>query len=363
MDESLSSALRNYIISHSGVIFENDYQTGVVRPNLALLAFGPKAVNRDETLFSDLRNMSLTRDEGAPISVLEEQIVKFRERNDIAQFRGMIQASTDKKRQAYFKEADRLRLQGLEPEPTPGARGAGIAAPVAVLLSSPRLQNDGELSAVDAGVSKRYIDAQLLHLSSIAPSIPRAVPETAAASKSQHKSCCFICSRDFANHSCLTRHFRDAHLVDGTFDKPLPCRECKRAGGGGAEVVVHGPAQWCNHLEHIHGLIHTPSVNAGVNPRHSMPASRLICLLCEAPMASTSALLAHMDRTEIPRYRKVGYGIRTADGFNRRWHYRVSLHTYWVTLGQEEMVPLHGNYSCIASSTTVRYYIYWIKYG
>ncbi|KAM7209967.1 hypothetical protein V8F06_014645, partial [Rhypophila decipiens] len=131
-----SSTLRNNIMSHSRAIFENDYQTGVVRPNLASLAFGPKAVSRDETLFSELRNMSLTRDEGAPNSVSEEQISKFRKRNDIAEFRAMIMASTDKSektrlhnqikttvntciklqldvdRQAYFKEADRLRLQG-----------------------------------------------------------------------------------------------------------------------------------------------------------------------------------------------------------------------------------------------------------
>lgn len=93
--ESLPSALRNYVMSHSGAIFETDYQTGVVRPNLAALAFGPQAVHRDDTLFSDLRNMSLTRDEGAPISVSKGQIAKFQERNDIAEFRAMIWALID----------------------------------------------------------------------------------------------------------------------------------------------------------------------------------------------------------------------------------------------------------------------------
>ncbi|KAM7213602.1 Protein of unknown function (DUF3435) domain containing protein, partial [Rhypophila decipiens] len=271
MDGILSSALRNYIMSHSGAIFEHDYQTGVVRPNLASLAFGPKTVSRDETLFNELRNMTLTRDEDAPISVSEERIAKFQTRNDITELRAMIHASTKKSeknrlnkqikhtidtciklqldadRQAYFKEADQLRLRGLEPEPAPGARGAGRAAPVAALLSGSGLQNDGESLAVGVSVSEQYIDAQLLHLSSIAPSVPRGVPGTAAASKSQQKSCCFICSRGFSNRSCLTRHFRDAHLVDGTFDNPFACPVCKRAGA--AEVVVHDPAQWCNHLE------------------------------------------------------------------------------------------------------------------
>ncbi|KAM7210426.1 hypothetical protein V8F06_014199 [Rhypophila decipiens] len=181
--------------------------------------------------------MFLTRDKSTPISVSEEQIAKFRARNDIAEFRAL-----DRDRQAYFKKADQLRLQGLEPEPTPEAKGAGIAAPVAALLSCPRPQNDGNSSAMDARMSERYIDAQLLHLSSIAPSVPRGAPETAAASKSHQKSCCFICSRGFANRFCLTRHFRDAHLVDGTFDKPLAYQECKRPGA--PEVLIHGLAQY-----------------------------------------------------------------------------------------------------------------------
>ncbi|KAK4207480.1 hypothetical protein QBC37DRAFT_380047 [Rhypophila decipiens] len=339
MDESLSSALRNYVMSHSGAIFEHDYQTGVLRPNLASLAFGPKAVSRDETLFNELRNMTLTRDEGAPISVSEEKIAKFQKRNDITELRAMIHASTNKSeknrlnkqikhtidtyiklqldadRQAYFKEADQLRLQGLEPEPAPGTRGAGRAAPVAALLSGSGPQNDGESLAVGVSVSEQYIDAQLLHLSSIAPSVPRGVPGTAAASKSQQKSCSFICSRSFSNRSCLTRHFWDAHLVDGTFDNHLACPVCKRAGA--AEVVVHDPAQWCNHLEHTHGLTHTPRVNPGVNPRDCASNSGLICLLCEAPMTSTSTLLTHMNRTEIPLFRKdarVACGPCTREG-------------------------------------------------
>jgi hypothetical protein len=346
--DSLSSALRNYVMNHSGAIFETDYQTGVVRPNLAALAFGPKAVRRDETLFNDLRNMTLTRDEGAPISVSKEKIAEFQGRKDIARFRAEIQAATDQgeknrlhrqikstietckklqldaDRQAYFEEADRLRLRGLEPEPTLGAGGPGIAAPVAALLSRLRLQDESEPLTIDTSISELYIEAQRLHLSSIALSLPRQVPEqvaaskpqrapqapeTAAASKPHRDSCCFVCSKGYVNRSCLTRHFRNKHLADGTFDKPFACRECKRAGA--TEVVVHGPAQWCNHLEHTHGLIHTPSVNPGASPRDRPSNPPLICLLCETPMASASTLLDHMNRTEIPRYRK---GLSVACG-------------------------------------------------
>jgi hypothetical protein len=110
-------------------------------------------------LFEDLRNITLIQDKGAPISVLEAQVAKFQERRDIAKLRNKIQASTNKlkksrlrsqissiletykrlqlevDRQAYFKEADRLRLQGSEPNPTPGAGGPGVAALVAACLS------------------------------------------------------------------------------------------------------------------------------------------------------------------------------------------------------------------------------------
>ncbi|KAK4237967.1 hypothetical protein C8A03DRAFT_34023, partial [Achaetomium macrosporum] len=339
LDESLSSALRNYVMSHSGAVFENDYQTGVVRANLHGLAFGPNAVRRDEELFSNLRNMTLTWDEGAPISVSKEQVAKFRERKDIAEFRARIQASTDSSerkklhsqinssietctrpqleadRQAYFKEADPLRLQGIEPEPTPGAGGPGRAAPVADLLARLCLRDEHKSLTVDKSVSERYINAQLQDLSSITASVPRQVSKTAAASEAQRDSCCFVCSKGFTNRSSLTRHFRKTHLVDGTFDGPLACRECKRTGA--AEVVFHGPAEWCNHLEHTHGLIHTPRLNPGASPLDCPSNSPLSCLLCEAPMTSASTLRTHMNRTEIPRYREEDLracGVCTREG-------------------------------------------------
>ncbi|KAL2020079.1 hypothetical protein VTK56DRAFT_8883 [Thermocarpiscus australiensis] len=215
-------------------------------------------------LFNDLRNMTLTRDEGGPISVSEAQVAKFRERRDIAKLRDKIQASTDKleksrlrsqissiletckrlqlevDRQTYFKEADRLRLQGVEPNPTPGAGGPGAAAPVAACLSrwTPR---DGEFPTNDTSAAEQYVAAQLLYLSSTVTKARRPAPKAAAPSKSQGDSCCFVCFKGFTNLSSLTRHFRDTYLVDGTFEEPLACRECKRAGA--AEVIVHGPAQ------------------------------------------------------------------------------------------------------------------------
>ncbi len=320
--ESLSGALRNYVMGHSDDVFKTEYQTGVVRANLAALAFGPNAVHRDDRLFDDLRCMSLTRDEGAPISVSKERIAEF----DITGFRAKIQDTTDpdvkkslrsqisatikrctqlqleEDRQAYLKEADSLRLQGLAPEPTPGAGGPGIAAPVAALLSGPGPGDEGWSRPIGTSLSERYIDAQLLHLSTTASSVPSQVPGTAPASESPGDSWCFVCRRNVANRSSLTRHFLRAHLSDGTFDKPFACPECRRLGA--AEAVVHDPAQWRNHLEHIHGSINTPNINPDASPRGRMSNSPLICLLCGIPLASPRALVDHMNRTEIPRFRK-----------------------------------------------------------
>ncbi|KAK4110185.1 hypothetical protein N656DRAFT_303872 [Canariomyces notabilis] len=326
-------------MGHSGPVFENDYQTAVVRANLAAIAFGPKAVRRDETLFNDLRSMTLTRDEGAPIKVSEAQIAKFRERKDIAKIRDEIQHTTDKleksrlrgqirsiletckrlqleqDRQAYFKEADRLRLQGLEPTPTPGMGGPGTAAPVAACLSRWRPRDEGELPPNDTSASEQYVDAQLLYLSSTVATARQRASEAAAPSESQQISCCFACFKGYPTRSGLTRHFQDTHLDDGTFDNPFACPPCRRAGA--AEVIVHGPAEWCNHLEHTHGLIHTPRFNRGASYRGFPSNSPLACLLCEEPMASMNTLLAHMNRTEIPRYRKnlrVDCGACTREG-------------------------------------------------
>jgi hypothetical protein len=47
-----------------------------------------------------------------------------------------------------------------------------------------------------------------------------------------------------------------------------------------AEVIFNDPAQWCNHLEHTHGLIHTPRFSSGVRPQDSPSSSKLTCLLC-----------------------------------------------------------------------------------
>ncbi|KAK4244552.1 hypothetical protein C7999DRAFT_43822 [Corynascus novoguineensis] len=142
-------------MGHSGPVFENDYQTAVVRANLAAIAFGPKAVRQDETLFNDLRNITLTRDEGAPIKHTTDKLEKSRLRGQISSILETCKRlQLEQDRQAYFKEADRLRLQGFEPTPTPGMGGSGIAAPVAAYLSRWKPRDEGELLPNDISATK-----------------------------------------------------------------------------------------------------------------------------------------------------------------------------------------------------------------
>ncbi|KAJ9131259.1 hypothetical protein NKR19_g9595 [Coniochaeta hoffmannii] len=138
MDDQLSGALRNYVMSHTSDVFETAYQTSHVRVNLPGIAFGEDNVDRDEELFSNLRKMSLTSDDGAPISVPREEIRKFDERQDMKDFLAKLdiclpqekmklrskmanrkavltKLQLEANRQSYFEQADRLRLHGRQP--------------------------------------------------------------------------------------------------------------------------------------------------------------------------------------------------------------------------------------------------------
>ncbi|KAH6848180.1 hypothetical protein B0I37DRAFT_391781 [Chaetomium sp. MPI-CAGE-AT-0009] len=100
-----------------------------IRPNLALVVFGPKAVYEDKALFNELRNISQTRDDGTPISVPEIQAsIDKSEKNKLySQISSIIQSCTRLKLE--------IRLYSIEPEPTYGVGGPGIAAPVAAYIS------------------------------------------------------------------------------------------------------------------------------------------------------------------------------------------------------------------------------------
>lgn len=149
----LSGAVRSYILSHTTGVFERSYQPKRVREDLASLAFGAKAGRNDE-LFGALRNMSLTRDAGAPIEVSVEDHQKLEERNDMKRLRAAVDIAYQRgdseeerqnkkaieslttslsrsqlleKRTEYFKRVDRLGAQGRPTMASAGENGLGKA--------------------------------------------------------------------------------------------------------------------------------------------------------------------------------------------------------------------------------------------
>ncbi len=296
----------------------------MLKLDLTALAYGPQSVGRAEQLFSDLRKMTLKRDEGAPIKVPKEKIDEFSERNDIKGFRAKILATNVRSekqrewskihhtietctklqleldRQAYFKAADDMRLRGIEPEPSPGAGGPGHAALLVPFFERPEPIDEGSDTRVYSRASAKYIDAMVQFLSPRPRCASPEASENVSASSSKKRSLCHVCYKDFVSCVPLTRHFRGKHLSDGTFNKPHTCRTCLAAG---KRVTVHNPAQWCNHLEHTHGKSDTPTIKPGIDSRDCLPTSAPSCLLCQTPMASMSALFNHMNQVEIPRYR------------------------------------------------------------
>ncbi len=136
----LTDALRNYVLSNTTQVFQGSYRTKRVRDDLLELAFGPEATGRNDQLFQNLRNMSISRDAGAPIDPGIEDLQSFEERNGVRGLRTDLEATrqandkkavrsiksqldnlidtlsdliVQKKRTEYFDRVDSLRAQGL----------------------------------------------------------------------------------------------------------------------------------------------------------------------------------------------------------------------------------------------------------
>ncbi|RYP01717.1 hypothetical protein DL764_006110 [Monosporascus ibericus] len=138
-DGVLSSALRNYILSHTTGVFESSYQSHRVRANLMSLAFG-KDAGRDDKLFAMLRDMSVSRDANAPVDITMDEHREFEQRKDVSGLRHEIatvangnertklraklhnllktlrKLKLDEKRDEYFHRVDYLRAQACERE-------------------------------------------------------------------------------------------------------------------------------------------------------------------------------------------------------------------------------------------------------
>lgn len=139
-----SSALRNYILSHTNAVFEGQYQTTRIREDLISAAFGDLTRCNNSYLFATLRNISHSRDENAPFDLHPDDWAECDARQDSKDLRAAITAAGQEGdpefygtlrsrlkylrrswrqlkladlRSKYFEEADRLRADGQQPPP------------------------------------------------------------------------------------------------------------------------------------------------------------------------------------------------------------------------------------------------------
>ncbi|MCJ1427075.1 hypothetical protein MMC29_004978 [Sticta canariensis] len=93
-DGSLTSAVRNFIASHTTKMFENNYETKHVREDLARHHFGAAAGGEaNEPLFAAMRDLSKQSDPGAPIEASAEQKRSIESRRDINRMQKELEAA------------------------------------------------------------------------------------------------------------------------------------------------------------------------------------------------------------------------------------------------------------------------------
>ena len=81
-DGCLTSALRNFIMSHSTDVYENNYMSERVREDLIKCRFGAFAGTNDP-LFDLLRDLTMQNDPSTPIDPTTEQMLSLKSRRDV----------------------------------------------------------------------------------------------------------------------------------------------------------------------------------------------------------------------------------------------------------------------------------------
>ncbi|KAI3331203.1 hypothetical protein F4824DRAFT_504220 [Ustulina deusta] len=319
LDGVLSNALRNYVLSHTTNVFESSYQSHHVRADLMNLAFGSEDGGSDQLLFAMLRDVSMTKDSGAPISILPEEENAFKSRQDMTALHNSLRETSDRKersqlrskinnltktltrlkleenRARYFDEADHLRARGLSTKAL--RRGSDSATThqtgpikaVSTLLDTRAGQGDASHK-----INPRpYIIALLGYLSNAPIVSTRGIdtdPPVAAKpilSEGKKRSQCFLCETSLSCRSSLTKHCDVKHPADTSFGRPFPCPECRRLGLD--EAIINGRQAWSAHTERVHGKANAP------NWMPETLSSRYQCSLCPAKSSTTAKLLGHMN--------------------------------------------------------------------
>ena len=292
MTGSLTAALRNFVMSHSTDVYENNYMTQRVREDLTRIRFGAFAGSNDP-LFCVLRDLSLQSDPGAPIEPTPKEKQSIEGRNDItlhcktldaARASGKREDISKAKaaldqlrrrlhvlllveaRKRYFAEAARLRSLGLSTaclrSTVPPKRRDHQMLDIGLLLhlwtggktvfgseksspESPSLVHD---ALERAGAAMKWVVnyVRKLWTALVRPNAIDGV-EYKPALPLREKPTCLLpsCQRTFAQRSTLTRHVVRNHVHQGTFNSPFPCPACRTP-----HEIGSGP-EWSNHVEQV----------------------------------------------------------------------------------------------------------------
>ncbi|KXJ86485.1 hypothetical protein Micbo1qcDRAFT_140131 [Microdochium bolleyi] len=322
LDGTLTAALRNYVMGHTGNVFQKSYQPQHFAHDLVSLAFKDHAGDNSE-LFSMLRNATLRKDLGAPIYPKKEDLQKWKQRKDLSdlksQYNDLVsQSSTQcpeakaimakmqhikevlselrvaQLRKEYFSKIDRLRELG-EPLPAPvdhinpfrtyNEKACLAARELGLALSQTTQLNQKEMSAVtDALVA--YLGHQPFKIRAILQDagMAQSLPDPQVVEVCSKPFMCLIDGRPFQDRGKLSNHNNLIHYRKGTFDKPFQCPACTSN--------IDGPIAWSNHTERVHGRWCSPNPPPGLFLGRNVSCADDIhpdeCHFCAVPWASNS---------------------------------------------------------------------------
>ncbi|KAG9023096.1 hypothetical protein FRB95_013563, partial [Tulasnella sp. JGI-2019a] len=298
-DGCLTSALRNFVMSHSTDVYENNYMSKRIREDLIKCCFGAFGGTNDP-FFDVLRDLTMQNDPGAPINPTTEQKLSLESQRDVTEQREKFEAlqkSGSKadisrarvlleslrqrlyvlmvadSRERYFIEAAKLRSRGLSTshlrssEPPPCSDHAALDINGLVeLFTGHVISGNGKPSKefiFDNHAEERSEKAMTWLLCYMAkawtqlgaPGLPtNSGDQDLSEQKSPGKPTCFICNSEFDRWGNLTWHVKKEHL--SILRTLFQCPECARLG-----LPFHTTRslqEWSNHTENVHGKMQAP---------------------------------------------------------------------------------------------------------
>ncbi|KAI0402513.1 hypothetical protein F4802DRAFT_599947 [Xylaria palmicola] len=226
LDGCLTAALRNFILSHSTDVYENNYTTRRFRQDLAKLRFGVSA-GLNELPFDMLRDLTIYTDSGAPIDLTKDQLQYIESRQDIKKLTAALDAAKLHElllidsRTKYFAEANELRANGKSTahirRPTPaGSREHDELDMEAAVRSwtedlTPDMLIEGRWEKTMDWLV-HYMDISWRKLSKARSSLASNRKHDAVPKIPLESPTCFLCLKTFKALSSLTRHCTTAHL-------------------------------------------------------------------------------------------------------------------------------------------------------